>query len=207
MKIKRLVLGSLGTNCYIVYNDETKEAIVFDPADEGIKIKEELEKLSLKPVYIVITHAHCDHISALDFLKESFPEAKICIGKYEADSLNDDYLSLCVHFSQKSPISKADVLIEDGDCISLGDENIEFLHTPGHTKGGICAVADDFIISGDTLFLESVGRCDFPGGSMKELVGSIKDKLFKLCDTMAVYPGHGDRTSIGHEKRNNPYIW
>ena len=207
MKIKRLVLGSLGTNCYIVYDDETKKAAVFDPADEGIKIKEALENLSLKPIYIVITHAHCDHISALDFLKESYPDAKICVGKYEKDSLNDDYLSLSVHFGMNAPHSKADVLIADGDRLNIGDEKLKFLHTPGHTKGGICAVASDFIISGDTLFLESVGRCDFPGGSMKELVCSIKDKLFKLPDTMAVYPGHGDRTSIGHEKKNNPYIW
>lgn len=206
MKIKRLVLGVLKTNCYIVYDDEIKQAAVFDPADEGIKIKAELKKLSLQLKYIVITHAHYDHIAALDFLKDSFPEIKICIGKHEANSLNDDYLCLSVHFGQKAPISKADVLIADGDYLKLGNERLDFLHTPGHTKGGICAIANDFIISGDTLFLESVGRCDLPGGNTNQITSSIKDKLFKLPETMAVYPGHGDRTSIGHEKRNNPYL-
>ena len=207
MNIERLVLGGLGTNCYIVYDDKTKEAAIFDPADNGERIADEIKKEGLNLKYIIITHAHCDHIIALDYVKEEFPNSKICIGKHEAEALNDDYLSLCVHFGVKAPLKKADILISEGDVLYLGSESLKFLHTPGHTKGGMCAFTDEFVISGDTLFFESVGRCDFPGGSMKELVDSIKDKLFNLPETMAVYPGHGDRTSIGHEKRNNPYIW
>lgn len=207
MNIKSFVLGSLGTNCYIVYNEKSKEAAIFDPADNGEKIADEIKKDGLNLKYIIITHAHCDHIMALDYVKEKFPNSKICIGKYDAPALNDDYLSLCVYFGMKAPISKADVLIEDGDCFNLGNESLKFLHTPGHTKGGICAFTDDFVISGDTIFFESVGRCDFPGGNMKELIESIKEKLFSLPDNFIVYPGHNEASTILHEKKNNPYIW
>ncbi len=207
MNIERLVLGSLKANCYIVYNDETKEAAIFDPADNGEKIADEIKKEGLNLKYIIITHAHCDHIMALDYVKEKFPDSKICIGKYEAEALNDDYLSLCVHFGVRAPLKKADILISDGDVLYLGSESLKFLHTPGHTKGGICAFTDDFVISGDTLFFESVGRCDFPGGNMKELIKSIKEKLFSLPDKLTVYPGHNEASTILHEKKNNPYIW
>ena len=206
MEIKRLVLGALGTNCYIIFNKKSKEAAVFDPADNAAKIYETIKESGAELKYIIITHAHCDHICALDELQE-MTGAKVCIGKAEADALNNTYLSLCTHFGVEAPKTKADIMIKDGDELKLGDEAIKFLHTPGHTRGGICAVTDSLVISGDTLFLESVGRCDFPGGSMAELVSSIKNKLFLLPDDTRVYPGHGDITSIGHEKNNNPYIW
>lgn len=207
MKIKSYTLGALGTNCYIVYDEKTKEAAVFDPADNGERIANEIKREGLTLKYIVITHAHCDHIMALDKLKDIFPDSKICIGKYESDSLNDDYLSLCVHFGVKASLKKADILITDGDTLNLGSECFKFIHTPGHTRGGICALSDDFVISGDTLFFESVGRCDFPGGNMKDLINSIKEKLFSLPDRLTVYPGHGEASTILHEKKNNPYIW
>lgn len=206
MDIKRLVLGELGTNCYIVYDEMSKEAAVFDPADEAEKIINEINRLNLSLKYIIITHAHCDHIGAVDDLINK-TDAKVCIGEYEAEALNDTYLSLCIHFRAQAPKSKADILIKDKSELLLGQEGISFMHTPGHTKGGICAIFDGFVISGDTLFLESVGRCDFPGGSMHEIVHSIKEKLFLLPDDTKVYPGHGDATSIGHEKKNNPYVW
>ena len=206
MEIKRLVLGELGTNCYIVYDENSKEAAVFDPADNAEKILNEINSLNLSLKYIIITHAHYDHIAALDKLK-SDTEASICAGEEDKAALNDAYISLSVHFGKSAPISKADITINDKSTLMLGGETIRFLHTPGHTKGSICAVFDGFVISGDTLFLESVGRCDFPGGSMQEIVHSIKEKLFLLPDDTTVYPGHGDATSIGHEKMNNPYVW
>ena len=206
MEIKRLVLGELGTNCYIVYDENSKEAAVFDPADNAEKILNEINSLNLSLKYIIITHAHYDHIAALDKLK-SDTEASICAGEEDKAALNDAYISLSVHFGKSAPISKADITINDKSTLMLGGETVRFLHTPGHTKGSICAVFDSFVISGDTLFLESVGRCDFPGGSMHEIVHSIKEKLFLLPDDTKVYPGHGDATSIGHEKKNNPYVW
>lgn len=198
------MLGELGTNCYIVYDEISRQAAVFDPADSYEVILNEIKGLNLK--YIIITHSHCDHIAALDELKAA-TGAKVCIGKDDMEALNDTYLSLCIHFGKDAPRSKADIIINDNSKLQLGEEEISFIHTPGHTKGGICAVFGNNVISGDTLFLESVGRCDFPGGSMQEIVFSIKEKLFKLPDDMTVYPGHGDATSIGYEKKNNPYIW
>ena len=206
MEIVRLTLGALSTNCYIVYDNETKEAAVFDPSENGSLILKRLEELKLNLKYIVITHSHCDHIGALDELKIS-TDAKVCVGINDKDALNDSYLSLCVHFGQRAPESNVDIIIKDGDKLTLGKNELMFIHTPGHTKGGICAYWKDNLISGDTLFLESVGRSDFPGGSMTELVTSIKNKLFVLPDDTKVYPGHGDSTTIGHEKMNNPFIW
>lgn len=206
MEIKRLVLGELGTNCYIVYDENSKEAAVFDPADNAEKILNEINSLNLSLKYIIITHAHYDHIAALDKLK-SDTGASICAGEEDKAALNDAYISLSIHFGKSAPISKADITINDKSTLMLGGETVRFLHTPGHTKGSICAVFDSFVISGDMLFLESVGRCDFPGGSMHEIVHSIKEKLFLLPDDTKVYPGHGDATSIGHEKKNNPYVW
>ena len=206
MEIKRLVLGELGTNCYIVYDENSKEAAVFDPADNAEKILNEINSLNLSLKYIIITHAHYDHIAALDKLK-SDTGASICAGEEDKAALKDAYISLSIHFGKSAPISKADITINDKSTLMLGGETVRFLHTPGHTKGSICAVFDSFVISGDTLFLESVGRCDFPGGSMHEIVHSIKEKLFLLPDDTKVYPGHGDATSIGHEKKNNPYVW
>ena len=206
MKIIRLALGPLGTNCYILYDEISKEAAVFDPADNCEMILQKISEKSLSLKYIIITHAHCDHICALDELTEK-TGAKVCIGKDDFDALNDSYQSLCTMFRQNAPKTKAELLINEGDTLNLGEFEITFIHTPGHTKGGICALVENILISGDTLFLESVGRSDFPGGSASVLINSIKTKLFTLPDDTVVYPGHGDSTTIGHEKKNNPFIW
>ena len=206
MKIVRLTLGPLGTNCYILYDELSTEAIVFDPADNAGVILDKLTELGLNLKYIVVTHAHCDHICALDELTYK-TKAKVCIGTDDCFALNDSNLSLCRPFGKNPPQTKAEILINDGDVLNLGENKIKFIHTPGHTKGGICALADDILVSGDTLFMESVGRSDFPGGSASVLYSSIKTKLFTLPDDTVVYPGHGDSTTIGHEKRNNPYIF
>ena len=206
MKIIRLTLGPLGTNCYILYNEESKEAMVFDPAENAEIINNTLLEYELNLKYIIITHAHCDHIGALDKLA-CVSDATVCIGTDENSALNDSVFNLCAPFGQTSPETKAEILLNDGDVLKLGKNDVKFIHTPGHTKGGICALTDNILISGDTLFFESVGRSDFPGGSASVLCNSIKTKLFVLPDETNVYPGHGDSTTIGHEKKNNPFIW
>ncbi len=205
IKVEKLVLGPMQTNCYIVFDQVSNEAAVFDPACYGNIILAKIKELGLELKYIIITHAHADHIEALDELKLK-TKALICIGTNDFDALNDSQMSLCCHFGQDAPKSVADTRLKDNDILYLGDEKLLFLETPGHTKGGICAFFDGGLISGDTLFFESVGRSDFPGGSMSELVRSIRDKLFLLPDETVVYPGHGDATTIGHEKRCNPWV-
>ncbi len=206
MKIEKVIVGSLSTNCYIVYDENTKESIVIDPGDSASLICTKLDDLGLSVNYIVLTHAHVDHICAVDILKSKY-DAKICIGKYDAEKLNDSMLNLCAFFGFSSPKAKADILLSDGDALVLSDKSFKIIQTPGHTDGSISLYFDDCLISGDTLFYESVGRTDFPSGSSNELRNSIKNILFKLPSETKVYPGHGEMTTIEHEKNNNPFVW
>lgn len=206
MITEKLVLGPLHTNCYIIYDDLTKEAAVIDPASDFNIISAKISELGIKVKYIILTHAHTDHISALDELKD-YTSAKICIGKDDNSALNDSNLNLCIYFETKSPVSKADISINDKDILKLGDKTITFITTPGHTIGSISVLYDNCVISGDTLFYESVGRSDFPTGSSKALIESIRTKLYTLSDDTVVYPGHGELTTIGHEKNNNMFVW
>lgn len=206
MKIERLVLGMLHTNCYIVYDEQSKEAIIIDPADSYPKIKAKILELGLQVKYVILTHAHSDHIGALDQLADD-TGALVCIGADDATVLNDGELNLCSYLGNSCPTSKADVLINDGDSLSLSQNTIKFITTPGHTKGSISIVFDDAVISGDTLFFESIGRTDFPTSDTVAIFNSIKNKLYALDRETTVYPGHGEPTSIGHEIDNNPFVW
>ncbi len=206
MKITRVVLGLLHTNCYIMYDEETNEAVVIDPASNIKKILDAIDKLSLKIKYIVLTHAHSDHICALDELVD-ITGAKICIGKADATSLNDGELNLCNYFRHPSPTHLPDVILDDGDVLTCGNFELKVITTPGHTCGSICLLSDNVLISGDTLFFESVGRSDFATSNTIELMNSIKNKLYTLNRSIVVYPGHGEQTTIGHEIDNNPFVW
>ena len=206
MKTERLVLGMLHTNCYIVYDEHSKEAIVVDPADSYPEIKDKILESDLQVKYIILTHAHCDHIGALDQLVDD-TGALVCIGADDAIALNDGELNLCNYLGNSSPTSKADIIINDGDIMKLSDNTIKFITTPGHTKGSISIVVDDAVFSGDTLFYESIGRTDFATSDTLAIFDSIKNKLYALGREMTVYPGHGESTSIGHEIDNNPFVW
>ena len=205
MVIEKMILGALGTNCYVVYDEESREAFVVDPASSFERIKNKIDSLSLKLKYIILTHAHFDHVEALDELYEHY-DAKLCIGKNEENALSDSTLNLCAYAGGTSPKAKADMLLMDGDELSLGNSCVTIAETPGHTPGCISILVEDSVISGDTLFFESVGRTDFPGGNMRELIDSIKEKLFTLPGNTKVYPGHGEATTIEHEIKNNPFI-
>lgn len=206
MRIERLMLGLLHTNCYILYDEKTKEAVVVDPATSFEKIEAKLNELNLQVKYIILTHAHSDHICALDKLAD-ITGAKVCIGSDDAAALNNGEINLCNYFRHPSPTRVADILLNDGDRLTLSGTTLKIISTPGHTCGSISIFFENSVISGDTLFFESVGRTDFVTSSTTALMKSIKDKLYLLDRSCTVYPGHGEFTTIGHEIDNNPFVW
>ncbi|WP_180272709.1 MBL fold metallo-hydrolase [Konateibacter massiliensis] len=205
--VEQYQLGPVRTNCYIVYNDDTKEAVVVDPADNGMYIKNMLEKQNLNIQAILLTHGHFDHIMAVEFLKNTY-QVPILVHEEEKQILEDASKNLSGTMGGNAYIVKADRFLKDGEQLELLGTKIKVLHTPGHTAGGACYLFEEenMLFSGDTLFAGSVGRTDFPTGSMSTLVRSIKDKLMVLADDMAVYPGHESETTIGNERKFNPFI-
>lgn len=209
MKIDRLILGAFETNCYVVRKDEAAtECLVIDTGLDGGDLVAFLEEHQLTPVAVVLTHGHADHIVGLAALRQRYPGIKVYIHQLDARLLTDPDANLSDLAGLTFATEPADVLLRDGDVIEEAGVRLQILHTPGHTHGGIClyAEADNLVFAGDTLFADSVGRTDFPGGDMEQLIEGIRTKLFTLPDQTAVYPGHGMRTTIGREKRANPYV-
>jgi glyoxylase-like metal-dependent hydrolase (beta-lactamase superfamily II) len=206
LKIKTLILGMVQTNTYIISNEETKEAIVFDPADEAGKIEQYLKENDLVCKGILLTHGHFDHILAARKLAED-TGVEIYAHELEMNVMKDATLNASMHFRQNCTLSP-DVLLKDQQIISLAGFKIRVIHTPGHTIGGVCYYFIGYgkLISGDTLFRENIGRYDLPTGNGKQLVESILNKLMILEDNVEVYPGHGEPSLIGHERENNIYL-
>jgi hydroxyacylglutathione hydrolase len=201
MILEKIVVGPLEVNCYILGCPRTFEAVVIDPGAEPEKIKKRLKNRSLKIKFIVNTHGHGDHIGANAQLS-----APIYVHRLDAEFLSSPQLNLSGMFgcSVTSPLPAG--LLEQGQLLQAGSISLTVIHTPGHTPGGICLNAGDCIFTGDTLFAQGIGRTDIPGASQQDLLQSIKEKLFALPDEAAIYPGHGPASSIGKEKRNNPFI-
>jgi glyoxylase-like metal-dependent hydrolase (beta-lactamase superfamily II) len=176
-----------------------------DPGDEQDKIKDVIAENSLKPFLIVNTHGHVDHIGANDAIKREY---NIPLAIHEADKLMlidpDANLSSAIASPVVSP--PADQILEDGDTIQLGEEKVQVLHTPGHSPGGVCLLVGKSVLCGDVLFKESVGRTDLPGSDFGQMMQSIQEKLETLPDEVTVYPGHGPTTTIGAEKKSNPFL-
>ncbi len=205
MFFKRLQTGIYAVNCYIIADDRTKEAIVVDPGGDLDDIASVIQKEALQVKYILLTHGHGDHIGALGDLKQ-ITGAQIGIHAKDVDMLADPGKNLSVQTSGKPVSITPDLMLEDGQQLTFGDETLTVLHTPGHTRGGACFRMSDFVITGDTLFRASVGRSDLHGGNHDQLVKSIKTKLFILPDETDVYPGHGAASTIAYEKKANPYV-
>jgi glyoxylase-like metal-dependent hydrolase (beta-lactamase superfamily II) len=206
MKIAVLEVGSLGTNCYIVYDEATREAAVIDPGGSFEQIAAVIgnEKLAVK--YIINTHGHADHVFANLRLKEA-TGAPILIHEADAGMLTSGQRNLSAFIGGSVSCGPADTLLKEGDVVKVAAGlELTVIHTPGHTPGGICLLTDGVLFSGDTLFAESIGRTDFPGGSYSQLISGIKEKLLVLDDAVRVLPGHGPETTIGWERRNNPFI-
>jgi glyoxylase-like metal-dependent hydrolase (beta-lactamase superfamily II) len=206
IKIDHMVLGSVQTNCFFVYKEDKKEAIVFDPADHGKEILDKLQAKGITPVAICLTHGHFDHILGVAKLKQ-LAHIEIYANEDEKELLGNESLNCSSHVGRLCTVTP-DHLLKDGETFTIAGITLQMIATPGHTVGSCCYYCKDagILISGDTLFEGSVGRTDLPTGSMSALVRSIKEKLFQLPDDTVVYPGHGDSTTIGDEKKYNPYF-
>lgn len=206
MQIKKLnLLEVFETNTYLVWDKIEKVGAVIDPANKAEIIFQESQRLGFEIKYIINTHGHADHIGANGKLKE-LTNAKICIHQFDNDKLTNPELNFSIFFDYYVISPPADKFLEDNEIITIGSERLKVLHTPGHSPGSICLLGDGFLISGDTLFSEGIGRTDIPGSNEDKLRNSIKEKLFILPDEIQVFPGHGEKTSIGYEKRYNPFI-
>ena len=206
LKIGRMVIGSVQTNCYFVYREGTSDVIFFDPADKGDYIYETLKDKGFNVKGILLTHAHFDHIWGCNKLREL---SGAPIYAYEAEKvLCEDAVTNVSEQVGRPYTVIPDRYLKDGEEITVADMTCRLIATPGHTVGSCCYYfeEDGLLIAGDTLFQESVGRTDLATGSMGTLVRSIKDRLFTLPDDTKVYPGHGDSTTIGYEKEYNPFV-
>ena len=206
IEIKSMTLGMVATNCYLIINKETKEALLIDPADNALRISNVIEENVCTLKAILLTHGHFDHIMALNELKKRY-NVPVYAHEEEEDVLKQSSLNTSGMIGQIYT-TQADIYVKDGEHLKLAGLDIIVLHTPGHTKGGVCYYLPEekVLMSGDTLFHCSIGRTDFPTGSMSQLVRSVKEQLFVLPDDVQVYPGHDSVTSIGYEKQYNPFF-
>lgn len=201
LNVEKFEVGPLATNCYLVWEPVSREAVLIDPGAYDPAVTELIRKERLNVACTVNTHGHADHIMGnADF---GYP---VFIHELDEQCLRNGMKSLAFFEGVNVKPVRASKLLKDGDRISVGSAEMEVLHTPGHTPGGISLRCGDLLFSGDTLFLEGVGRTDLPGGNSDVLERSIRERLFTLPDSVRVFPGHGPETTIGFEKRNNPFL-
>ncbi|MGN1204171.1 MAG: MBL fold metallo-hydrolase [Lachnospiraceae bacterium] len=206
LKIGRMVLGNCSTNCYFLYEEGKQDAIVVDPADRGAWIYEKLNANGFQVAAIFLTHGHFDHILGVKELKE-LSHAKTYMLKEEVPLSSDLHQNLSDMFG-RAVTFMPDVEVSDNETITVSGITCKVIATPGHTEGSCCYYFPEagFLLCGDTIFLESVGRTDFPTGSGSRLLASVKEKIFTLPETTKLYPGHGDFTTVEHEKKFNPFF-
>lgn len=202
MILKRLPTGLLSSNCYII--GDNGEGAIIDPGAKSQDILELVKQSGLTIKYLILTHAHVDHIISVDEIRERLG-AEVLVHEDDALALADTWLNGSKLFGLDKTFKSADVLLKDGCIIDIGSLKLEIIHTPGHTPGSICIKVNDFIFTGDTLFRMSVGRTDLGNGDQEDLMNSL-DRLMALDEGMIVYPGHGTATTIGYERKNNPFI-
>ena len=207
MKVKRFTYGSCVANSYVLTKENSDKAVLIDCCGANKKILDYILKCGCELSAILLTHGHFDHIEGVRELRE-LTGAKIYIFNSENSFLSDKSLNLSESDDDltENGNNSADVLLNDGDVIKIGDFEVKVIHTPGHTAGSVCYMIGDEIFTGDTLFKQSIGRCDFPTGDYNTEIDSIYNKLFSLRDDIKIYPGHGFSTTIGREKEENPFL-
>ena len=206
MKIEKFVTGIISTNCYLVINEETKQTVVIDPAACPSYLMGHMKSEGLQVEAILLTHGHFDHIMGIDDLRREFP-VPVYVHEGDRETLLDPALNLSSSYTDGYTFDGADY-IRDGQRLELAGFSFQVIHTPGHTPGGVCYYleSEGVLFSGDTLFQNSVGLTDFPNSSMSDLIRSLREKVMKLPDDVKVYPGHMGETTIGHERKYNPFI-
>ena len=202
--VKCVVVGAIETNCFIVADPETLEGVVIDPGDDAGEILKVVEKNKIKVKHVILTHGHYDHIGAVnEIIKKT--GADLIAHKEDVIFIEHPELNGSSLFGDGTVKAKADKYVAEGDIIKAGKLEFKVIHTPGHTPGGICLLSGKHLFSGDTLFYGSIGRTDFPNANHADMMKSLA-KLMKLEDDIRVYPGHGEMTTIGGERQNNPFI-
>ena len=199
------LLPAFGTNTWLLWDDASGEGLLVDPSAPSEALLQTIRERGLKIAVVVNTHGHGDHIGGNSFFREAL-NAQLMIHPADAPMLTDNRRNLSEYLGSPLSSPAADLSAEDGMTLTLGGHEVRLLHTPGHTPGGICLLAEKFLISGDTLFEQSIGRTDLPGGNHAQIIASIREKLFVLPDDTVVFQGHGPRTTIGLETKNNPFV-
>ena len=206
MKIVNTPTGMLQANTYLVCDETSRLGFIVDLGGYSKELKNIIEKNDIQIQYIVLTHGHGDHIGGVQEHLKDFPDAKVVCSRAEEKMLLDPELNEAHHFGPEKVSFKPDILVDDGDTLTVGNMTMKFIMTPGHTEGGMCILVDDVLFSGDTLFCRSIGRTDLAGGDFRTIMESIKKKLFLLPDETQVLPGHMGPTTIGFEKEHNPFV-
>ncbi len=205
MEIEILEVSPLQVNCYLVWSKEDKIGVIIDPGDEDEMILERIENNDFQPKAILLTHGHADHIAAVAPLKKKL-DIPIYIGKGDEKMLESPSANVSMMFGFQISCPPADHILKDGDVISFGSLEFSIFSTPGHSPGGICYFCKNSLFCGDTLFNGSIGRTDLPGGDYRRLIDSIDKNILSLPDDIICYPGHGPKTTVGNEKKHNPFL-
>lgn len=205
MQIYKFITCPIQVNTYLAF-DETKKGFIVDPGGYSAQLTQAAKDNGITVEYIILTHGHGDHIGGVEDFLRDFPDAKVIAYTDEREMLIDPRLNESMATCGKAVSVDADIYVSDRQNLAVGNTQLTFIHTPGHTIGGMSIIADGCVFSGDTLFRASIGRTDFYGGSFGQIIASIKEKLFALPDSTVVYPGHMSETTIGYEKEHNPFV-
>jgi len=205
VRVYRYMTGPLQVNTYLAY-DDTKKGFIVDPGGYSMALAETVKKEEIEIEYIILTHGHADHIGGVAEFQQEYPKAKVVAYAAERDMLQDPAMNSSYEINRKAITVEADIYVKDRETLTVGDTELTFVHTPGHTLGGMCILTPGYAFSGDTIFRASIGRTDFYGGSFEQIANSIRERLYVLPDNTLVLPGHMGETTIGFEKENNPFV-
>ncbi len=202
MILKTFIEPPIGNNNYLIIDEQSREAALIDCSAIDKDIQNAIEKEGATLKYILLTHGHFDHVAGI----RNNPDIKVVMNEQDMNWLKKVNQFMPMFGMPEMTIPRIDTFVNDGDTIKLGNLEIKVIHTPGHTQGGVCYLVEDKLFTGDTIFRESVGRCDLEGGNFNQIVESIENKIFTLPEEISIYPGHGKMTSVGWEKEHNRFM-